>query len=312
MKALGEMVPELAPWCWFNYGLPSHLHSGDHLLKSQQGTQQGDPLGPALFSAAIQQVVEQLAREHPLLWHVWYLDDGILVGEEHELRKVLGLLTENFRALSLDVNFGKSRIWTMQGSHAPGSPVPTPPWEEPKKVLGVPFGSEAAVRSFLEEVIKEHKALLLRLQSFPNPQVALTLLRVCLGVQKINHLLRVLWDAPSRDFAAETDAGIRRTLEEILGSGIPEASWLQSSLPVRQGGLGVLRCGTVHFAAFAASSLAEIAGIFSPSSEEVDAEASLWDCLDSMTQTLGGVAANWPAWMSTKALPARATLVDEG
>ncbi len=35
---------------------------------------------------------------------LWYLDDGILVGEEHEVRKGLGLLTEKFRALSFKVN----------------------------------------------------------------------------------------------------------------------------------------------------------------------------------------------------------------
>lgn len=81
--------------------------------------------------------------------------------------------------------------------------------------------------------------MLRRLQSFPTSQVVLTLLK---------HLLRVLWD---------TVLGISLLKQtKVSGSRKPVGS---KALPIRQGGVGVLRSGTVHLAAFAASSLTEIA-----------------------------------------------------
>ena len=45
-------------------------------IKSSCGVQQGDPLGPALFSIAIQPIVNSLCSN----LNIWYLDDGTLGG----------------------------------------------------------------------------------------------------------------------------------------------------------------------------------------------------------------------------------------
>ena len=67
ISALSKDVPELAPWCRFNYGSPAHLHCGDRCLSSTQGTQQGDPLGPAMFASAIQPILDELPASFQLL-----------------------------------------------------------------------------------------------------------------------------------------------------------------------------------------------------------------------------------------------------
>ena len=131
-------------------------------------------------------------------------------------------------------------------------------------VVGTPFGSTSAELEFLRTVHAKHDHLLQRLAQFPDPQVAISLLRYCLGAQKVNHLLRVLWSDRASQFAADTTASIRRTLDAILGRSLPETAWLQCCLPIREGGLGVQSPAMIHPSAFLASALAECSGAFSP------------------------------------------------
>ena len=46
-------VPEIYQLTHAAYSQPSFLFFGDHLLESAEGVQQGDPLGPLLFSLSI-------------------------------------------------------------------------------------------------------------------------------------------------------------------------------------------------------------------------------------------------------------------
>ena len=48
-----EHFSSLYPLVWQVYSLPSNLFFGDSIISSATGVQQGDPLGPALFSLAL-------------------------------------------------------------------------------------------------------------------------------------------------------------------------------------------------------------------------------------------------------------------
>ena len=54
LQRVQALIPALSSWAGFCYSQPSHLFAAKTTLFSEQGTQQGDPLGPALFSLAIQ------------------------------------------------------------------------------------------------------------------------------------------------------------------------------------------------------------------------------------------------------------------
>ena len=54
------------------YSETSHLFLGDKIIQSQEGCQQGDHEGPALFSDTIQNLVNQMVSQY----NVCYLDDG--------------------------------------------------------------------------------------------------------------------------------------------------------------------------------------------------------------------------------------------
>ena len=85
-------VPLLFGWAQTCYASHSHLFVQGHLLSSQQGVQQGDPLGPFLFALTWQRLVRKLPSE--LLMNVWYLDDGHLVGDPEHLASALELVVQ--------------------------------------------------------------------------------------------------------------------------------------------------------------------------------------------------------------------------
>ena len=53
LRMVREHFSSLYPLVWQAYSLPSNLFFGDSIISSATGVQQGDPLGPALFSLAI-------------------------------------------------------------------------------------------------------------------------------------------------------------------------------------------------------------------------------------------------------------------
>jgi hypothetical protein len=301
--ALSELAPGLLPWFEFTHGQPSPLFCRSEVLWSTQGTQQGDPLGPAFFAVTIQKVISNLRDLPGIDWQVWYLDDGVLVGEPVALMNALHELTVHFEKLGLKVNLAKCKIWSPQDV-AGGCPIPVVEWSSPKAVLGTPFGSEAAIRQFLSETRAKHHALLQRLALLPDPQVALSLLRYCLGAQKVNHLLRVLHSSNSKTFAEETEEDLRFTLDCVLGTCLPDAAWRQSCLPIRMGGLGIQNPSVTQHAAYFSSALAEYSGAFSPDGETATPLDSLWFAAGELYgQT---ESPELSQWLAQHALPAPA------
>ena len=73
-------LPEMYAYCHSTCGQPSILFHGSYIISSEEGPQEGDPIGPILFSNAVQPLLELLQFDLRL----GFLDDFTL-GEPSQL-----------------------------------------------------------------------------------------------------------------------------------------------------------------------------------------------------------------------------------
>ena len=74
--------------------------------------QQGDPLGPLLFSLVLHRLASEIQTEFPHLdLCVFYLDDGVIIGDIGDVYQVFQLIQQNGPALGLHLNVKKNEIW---------------------------------------------------------------------------------------------------------------------------------------------------------------------------------------------------------
>ena len=88
LEKIFEIHPEVYKYSHSAYSQPSFLFYGDSVIKSCEGTQQGDPDSPALFSDSIQDLIDSLESKINL----WYLDDGNYGNLSDDYRTVLKAL----------------------------------------------------------------------------------------------------------------------------------------------------------------------------------------------------------------------------
>ena len=100
LRVVSDELPELFNYISTCYSSASHLCFGDFLISSEEGVQQGDPLGPLLFCAASLNLAKSLKAE----LNVWYMDDGTLGGEIEVLMEDMETIRRVGRELGLVLN----------------------------------------------------------------------------------------------------------------------------------------------------------------------------------------------------------------
>ena len=120
-SAIRRIAPRLAPWVDYQYGEASPLFFGDTRLQSERGIQQGDPLGPALSAASEHAIIMELEGhllELGLLelgLKVFYLDDGILAGDQETVAAAINFLGVKFAEIGLELNRSKCELVPTAG-----------------------------------------------------------------------------------------------------------------------------------------------------------------------------------------------------
>lgn len=121
-------------------------------------------------------------------------------------------------------------------------------------LLGSPlWGTPDFFNSTIAHLVDAVHAIQAEITELDDPQVGVHLLRSCLGVGKINHILRTVPLQAIRTPLARFDYNLRQTLSKVTRSTISDLNWLQASLPFRLGGLGLRQALPNAHAAYIAS-----------------------------------------------------------
>ena len=253
MAAVEEFLPSLLPFIHSAYSSLSKLLWEDAEVISAEGVQQGDPIGPLLFCLTIHKMVLQLQSA----LNIWYLDDGTLGGSQEELLCALETIQQEGAQLGLHLNVHKCELICHNPSSMQSilSSFPDLKIVDPScaTLLGSPLVNATALRSCLETKVHQLKLISDRLCHLDSHDV-LILLRHALAILKLLHILR-----SSPAFCSS----VLESYDDILASMVSQITnntiqtddpaWLQASLPVGNGGLGIR--SAVHLApsAFLAS-----------------------------------------------------------
>lgn len=248
LEAVSAKVPGIYKFCYLSYNKPSELIYHGLTIHSQEGPQQGDPLGPLLFCAAINPLLQSLACKFKLA----YIDDITLGGPKAQLARDVEDIRRKGRDFGLQLNDKKCEI--VSNSTSSINPAFTNFKHltvEETELLGAPLTVGTAMDTALSNRCDDLARAATRLSSIAAHD-ALVLLKASFSAPKLMHTIRA---APCSGHAAllKFDELLRECVSTITNTDLTDVQWLQASLPVKNGGLGVRRVSSLAPSAFLAS-----------------------------------------------------------
>ena len=282
-----EHFPELSRWVEWCYVETSSLTYGHRFVPSAEGVQQGDPLGPLLFSLVMLEVTKQIQSYTELLLNLWYLDDGVFIGKAEEVRKALDILDHLGPGQGLHLNSKKCEIITLPSSAHQTSLFPDIPKDKQNTegnfdILGSPIGSHKHCAEYLmTNAIEPAEDTLVASSLIEDPQVAMALIRQCAGFCQLVYALRTTPPQCIQRVCEHLDNSLLSTAEEILCPlNAPARAQIQRLK--RHGGFGLRSSEMYSSSAYVASVVFAAskdgwnpldAEVFSPAVNDVNAKA---------------------------------------
>ena len=287
LNACALHIPELLPWSQWCYGQhPASWHSLG-TISSEIGVQQGE--GPLLFCLVLQQIISAIAEDvdcESLLFHHWYIDDGVVAGPVAAIARVLAIIQESGPPLGLNINIAKCELFSsrdlssfpeeMRRSNVPHF-----------EILGARIGDSVFCAKFVVQKQSEASKLLKELEAVGSidPQVALLLLRQCGSFCRLVHLARNTPPLLVNEAFALFDDCVQQCFSECTAVDASAATWQQAQLSLKRGGLGLRSLSFHSPAAYTASFLSS--GLSPSSGRYISSSLHLYNSLvdpqDSIT-----------------------------
>jgi hypothetical protein len=232
------------------------------------GVDQGDPLGPLLFSIGIWILCRDIMEAYPGILFLFYIDDLVMLGEalkvSEALKEVRGALASG--NLHLATERGKQEVFCPAEAKPEGyadlcEELGANPGTSGLTILGIPCGSEQFIRTEARKIAAKYETELTLLLPLArsHPKHAMAMYTQC-AIPTFNYFLRSI----SPLFMGEVEADLGRwdqafflhsqrrpcLDEDVRGD---NRRWLLAGLPARMGGFGVRDAYLVGRAAYMAS-----------------------------------------------------------
>ena len=107
-QTIHDVLPELYPSVHMCYASSSLLNFGEYLLLSDEGVQQGDPIGSLLFCVSSLKLARGMTSE----FNLWYMNDGSVGGDVSCLLHDLDSVRRVGPTIGLVLNDAKCEIFT--------------------------------------------------------------------------------------------------------------------------------------------------------------------------------------------------------
>ena len=249
LYAVADRMPEIYAFCHSAYSQSSTLFYGPFRVSSQVGPQQGDPVGPLLFCNSVQPLLGSMDSVLTL----GFLDYFTLGGPAEVVARDVSKVVEIGGELGFSLNVSKCELVSHDGFTVTDSLLQSFPRTciGDVTLLGAPLFPGPSLDRAWSDRCAEFARASCRLSQI-GAQEALILLRGSFSSPKVLHLLRC---SPSVSHSAlpEFEKLLRLAVERITNSSLTDTQWLQASLPVKDGGLGVRRVSLLALPAFLAS-----------------------------------------------------------
>ncbi|XP_072947725.1 uncharacterized protein [Epargyreus clarus] len=258
LEEIKTVIPEVYPYLFQCYGAPSHLLYRNNLIESAVGCQQGDPLGPAIFSLAIHPIISKLNSK----LNMWYLDDGTLGGDATGVFEDFNYLLNALKSIGLELNFSKCELFISEMLPATEREIVLNKFyslspdlkivdKKSLRLLGSPV-LEDSIPPFFDELLSKFDIVSERLGKI-KIHMAYQIIRFCIFVPKFTYFLRCCPAWKFLNLLSFLDSQILGTLSNILNCNLDDRSWSQASLPIRFGSLGIRKASAVALPAFLSS-----------------------------------------------------------
>jgi hypothetical protein len=159
LQAVREHFPALYDYAVAAYGEDTLLLFAGTFLASRAGVQQGDPLGPLLFSLALALLLQHVETDG-LELNAWYLDDGTVGGRSLTVRRFVNSLRSVSAEHGLQLNLSKCELVCADSEIERMRPL----WPDVENIvpvskfflLGTPLGSQRSAHTSSKSCGKPH------------------------------------------------------------------------------------------------------------------------------------------------------------
>jgi hypothetical protein len=208
---------------------------------------QGDPLSPLFFTLVAAEVATALDGHWNQPGNIrvqqqWYLDDGLLVVHKALAKEVLDVVERAAGVVGLSLNRGKCEtLGRCEGLAEVAEATGTVAFGDPAlwTYLGCPLMEARDDHPAFQAALARCEKLAEAIAQLECPEAQLALWRQCMGACRIQHLTDTCEARETDGLAAKVAAGMREGLGQILNAPVKDEVWVQATLPVRDGGLGL-------------------------------------------------------------------------